>query len=67
MPVHVVQQDIASGRLVELEIGEAPGSGFVLRMSAAYRTDEPPGPAGRWWIEQLKLCSAAHQPVQAPL
>jgi hypothetical protein len=24
-------------------------------MSAIYRTDSPPGPAGRWFMERLKL------------
>ena len=25
-----------------------------IKMSAVYRTDTPPGPAGRWLIERLK-------------
>src|SRR3979490_2138098 len=28
--------------------------GYVRTMSAIYRTDSPPGPAGRWFIERLK-------------
>ena len=26
----------------------------MITMSAAYRTDSPPGPAARWFIERLK-------------
>jgi hypothetical protein len=26
-------------------------------MSAIYPTSTPPGPAGRWLIERMKLCS----------
>ena len=58
MPLHAVEADIKIGRLVELEIEDAPGAGFVMPMSAAYLSDDPPGPAGRWLIERLKVCSA---------
>ncbi|MBA2590376.1 MAG: LysR family transcriptional regulator [Alphaproteobacteria bacterium] len=56
MPVHAVQDDIANGRLVELSIEDIPPGGLVLPMSAVYPTAAPPGPAGRWLIERLKLC-----------
>jgi DNA-binding transcriptional LysR family regulator len=59
MPVYAVKDDLESGRLVELPIEEAPGSGFKLPMSAAYRSDDPPGPAGRWLIERLRERSRA--------
>ena len=58
MPRHIVATDIAEGRLVELAIEEVPPGGLNLPMSAIYRDDSPPGPAGRWLIEQLKSCSA---------
>ena len=58
MPRHAVEADIKIGRLAELDIEDAPGAGFVMPMSAAYLSDDPPGPAGRWLIERLKLCSA---------
>lgn len=54
MPKHTVKEDLDSGNLVELEI-EGMQSKFSMPMSAIYRTDEPPGPAGRWFIERLKL------------
>jgi len=56
MPVHAVQDDLSSGRLVELSIEDIPAGGLVLPMSAVYPTSAPPGPAGRWLIERLKLC-----------
>ncbi|MBB2699386.1 LysR family transcriptional regulator [Rhizobium phaseoli] len=59
MPEHAVRADIAAGRLVELAVEDISASGLRLPMSAAYRSDGPPGPAGRWLIERLKICSGA--------
>ncbi|HWK46184.1 MAG TPA: LysR family transcriptional regulator [Stellaceae bacterium] len=56
MPLHTVKRDIAEGRLVELSIEDVPPGGLTLPMSAVYPTSAPPGPAGRWLIERLKLC-----------
>jgi len=54
MPLHMIEADLASGALIQI-IGEsAPPEGHVIAMSAVYRTDNPPGPAGRWFIDQLK-------------
>jgi DNA-binding transcriptional LysR family regulator len=58
MPVHVVKDDVAAGRLVELQIEDFPPGGMIMQMSAVYPTSAPPGPAGRWLIERMKLCSA---------
>jgi hypothetical protein len=44
------------GGLVEPAIEDAPPGGLILPMSAVYPTSAPPGPAGRWLIERLKLC-----------
>ena len=57
MPLHVVQNDLAAGRLVELRIEDMPAAEMILPMSAVYPTSTPPGPAGRWLIEKMKLCS----------
>ncbi|MGO8918662.1 MAG: LysR family transcriptional regulator [Stellaceae bacterium] len=57
MPLHAVKRDISEGRLVELSIEDVPPGGLTLPMSAVYPTSAPPGPAGRWLIERLKLCS----------
>ena len=56
MPLHVVKDDLAAGRLVELQIEDiAPGS-LQLAMAAAWPAAAPPGPAGRWLIEKMKGC-----------
>jgi DNA-binding transcriptional LysR family regulator len=57
MPLHAVAKDIAEGRLIELSIEDIPPGGLKLPMSAVYRVDAPPGPAGRWMIDRLKQCS----------
>ncbi|MBY2909956.1 LysR family transcriptional regulator [Rhizobium leguminosarum] len=57
MPLHAVAKDIAEGRLIELSIRDMPPGGLGLPMSAVYRVDAPPGPAGRWMIDRLKQCS----------
>lgn len=59
MPLHVVEADLKSGELVPLNLLEAD-SKIPISMSAIYRTDTPPGPAGRWLIDRLK------QPAQTP-
>ncbi len=61
MPVHVVQSDIAEGRLIELTLEDVPSNGVIVPMSAVYPTSIPPGPAGRWLIERLKhRCPEKH-------
>ena len=54
MPQHVVETDLASGELVQIFAAEIPPEGQIVAMSAIYRTDSPPGPAGRWLIDHLK-------------
>ena len=56
MPLHTVQADLANGKLVVLSIEDIPPGGLILPMSAVYPASAPPGPAGRWLIERLKLC-----------
>jgi DNA-binding transcriptional LysR family regulator len=56
MPMHAVKDDLAAGRLVELQIEDVPPGGLILPMAAVYPTAAPPGPAGRWLIERMKLC-----------
>lgn len=58
MPADLVQQDLSQGSLVKIVTEDAP-SGFVVSMLAVYRTDAPPGIAGRWFIDQLKQGSQA--------
>jgi DNA-binding transcriptional LysR family regulator len=68
MPVHAIKDDIAAGRLVELQIEDVPPGGMVLPMSAVYPSATPPGPAGRWLIERLRICptEAAEVSTTAP-
>ncbi|GJD70034.1 LysR family transcriptional regulator [Methylobacterium gnaphalii] len=51
MPAHMVEADLAAGRLVELHVPEATHR--TLPLTAIYRTDTPPGPAGRWLINRF--------------
>jgi DNA-binding transcriptional LysR family regulator len=53
LPVHMLEEDLASGALVPITLEDDRLTG-QLTMSAIYRTDSPPGPAGRWFIERLK-------------
>jgi DNA-binding transcriptional LysR family regulator len=54
MPLHIIEQDLAGGALIQITGESAPSEGHVIAMSAVYRTDSPPGPAGRWFIDRLK-------------
>ena len=56
MPVHAVQDDLTAGKLVELKIEDLAPDGMILPMAAVYPSSAPPGPAGRWLIERMKLC-----------
>jgi DNA-binding transcriptional LysR family regulator len=52
LPFDVVEADLAEGGLVEIHIEGDPRANMT--MSAIFRTDTPPGPAGRWLIDRLK-------------
>jgi DNA-binding transcriptional LysR family regulator len=54
MPLHLVQADIDAGALVILDVVEMPERGAWVPLSAAFKADAPPGPAGRWLIERIK-------------
>ncbi|MDN7356245.1 LysR family transcriptional regulator [Acetobacter senegalensis] len=56
MPLHTVQNDILHERLVELRIDEMSAGGAEMPMTVVYPKTDPPGPAARWLIDQLKLC-----------
>ena len=62
MPRHAIEADLTSGALVEITTEDAPAGGRLIEMWAVYRTDSPPGPAGRWFIERLKQAPSA-QPI----
>jgi DNA-binding transcriptional LysR family regulator len=54
LPLHLIEADLASGALVQIRLEDAPPEGHVISMSTIYRTDSPPGPTGRWFIERLE-------------
>jgi DNA-binding transcriptional LysR family regulator len=60
MPLHIVQADIDSGALVILDVIEMPKRGAWVPLSAAFKVDAPPGPAGRWLIERIKAQAGKH-------
>ncbi|QEL22027.1 LysR family transcriptional regulator [Bosea sp. F3-2] len=52
MPEPMIRDDLAAGRLIHLDMPDSIGGYYV--MDAIYRTDTPPGPAGRWLIERFR-------------
>jgi DNA-binding transcriptional LysR family regulator len=69
MPLHAIEADLASGTLVEITTEDAPLGGRLIEMWAVYRTDSPPGPAGRWFIDRIKKEQAPllkREPSRAP-
>jgi DNA-binding transcriptional LysR family regulator len=52
MPKPMVQEDLDSGRLIELDLPDAKSGAY--HFDAIYRTDAPPGPAAAWLIARLK-------------
>ena len=57
MPLHMVEQDLADGSLVTLQLKAHPLLGTAFSMHAIWLKDQPPGPAGRWFVDQLKCDS----------
>ncbi|GAB3094484.1 LysR family transcriptional regulator [Lysobacter terrae] len=54
MPHFMVEDDIVSGKLCAIRIELPSMVKPVMPMRAVYRTEAPPGPAGRWFIDRLK-------------
>lgn len=54
MPGHVVEDDIAAGRLVVLDLEDDPPGGMHLALSLIYPADDPPGLAGQRLIAALR-------------
>ncbi len=63
MPLHMVEKDIAAGTLVVLDVDDMPRTGFMLTMSAYHQSSQPPGPAGKWFVDQLKGLWPQHDVV----
>ncbi|HEX8614109.1 MAG TPA: LysR family transcriptional regulator [Telluria sp.] len=54
MPLHMVEADISSGALVPIQLDVFAIAGPGFSMHAIHLADNPPGRAGRWFIDQLK-------------
>ena len=54
MPLHIVEEDLAAGRLKRLRIADADPRYAQMPMRAVWRKDTPPGPAGRAFLDQLR-------------
>lgn len=54
MPLHMVQADIEAGALVRIELETNPTAGPGFSMHAIHRKEQPPGPAGRWFVHRLR-------------
>src|SRR5450830_1135987 len=54
MPLHMVEDDLRSGKLVRIEVELHVRLGPGFSMHAIHRKDHPPGPAGRWFVNHLK-------------
>ncbi|HEX7983932.1 MAG TPA: LysR family transcriptional regulator [Duganella sp.] len=55
MPLHMVEEDLRAGKLVEIELETRPAGGMGIAMHALHLKEAPPGPAGRWFVNQLKI------------
>lgn len=53
MPRFMVEDDVAAGKLRIVRIKLPSSVKPVMSMRAVYRSDAPPGPAGRWLIDYL--------------
>ena len=54
LPLHMVDEHMRSGRLVELAIDRWTPERLMLPLTAIYRADDPPGPASRCFIDFIK-------------
>jgi len=60
MPVDTIREDLDRGLLVPIEVADMTTTSTIT-MSTIYRTDAPPGPAGRGLIEELLKASSRDQ------
>lgn len=64
MPIAVVASDVSSGLLVPLELEETRPVGYEMQMSIIYPDAAPPGIAGRWLIDRMKVAGGAEATLQ---
>jgi DNA-binding transcriptional LysR family regulator len=64
MPLHMIEGDLAAGRLVRLRSPALPRDALALPMSVVTRQGTTAGPATRWLASRLEsLCAGAPRPV----
>jgi DNA-binding transcriptional LysR family regulator len=63
MPVHLVEEHIAAGRLKRLDIKEHRGRAFSFPIHAVHERGRAPGRAGRWFLDDLRRRFAAAAPA----
>ena len=54
MPGHLIEEHLASGRLVAIELAEDSTPAQGLTIHAAHLRDREPGRAGRWLLDDLR-------------
>ena len=54
MPQQMVEEDLASGALVRIRLKAWETVNPLMQMIAIFRKNDPPGPAGRWFLERLQ-------------
>ena len=54
MPGHLIEEHLAAGRLVALELAEDSTPAQGLTIHAAHLRDRVPGRAGRWLLDDLR-------------
>lgn len=64
MPMHMVREDLAAGRLIRLALDDWDNIAYPLQ--AVHRTDTHPGPAARWLIERLRGADWSHHTDGTP-
>jgi DNA-binding transcriptional LysR family regulator len=54
MPTHLIEQALAAGRLVPIDIADDPTPAAGLTIYAAHLREREPGRAGRWLLDDLR-------------
>jgi DNA-binding transcriptional LysR family regulator len=58
MPLQMVEADLAAGALVRIKIKAYETGVPGIQMLAIFRKNDPPGPAGRWFLEKIQSGAA---------
>jgi DNA-binding transcriptional LysR family regulator len=60
MPRHLVEDDLRSGALVQLNLPIRPHGWYPCTL--LHRSDVPPGPAGQWFMDRLVVLGGSRWP-----